>query len=403
MKRLQHIWDFIRFIARRFEQDRCTQVASSLTFTTLLSLVPMVTIALTMVSAFPIFEEFGAQIKNFLLANMMPETAGKLISQYMEQFTTSASELTTFGIIFLGVTAMLMMLTIDNAFNMIWRVSRPRTLLVRISTYGAVIIFTPLLLGASLTLTSWLVGVPDSNLISKLGVTLIKVVPVLLATLAFTLLFKIVPNRYVPLSHALVGGAVAAITFEYMNHSFAIYIANFTTYELVYGAFASIPIFLLWIYFSWLTVLVGALISASLSHWRGSQLKYDSPVTQLYFALRILKLMDKGFREGTVQNLNALSNKLNMGFDLIEHILDKLSQIKVVRKISRQSWAVVRDVGQVQANELYRLFVFDPTDLSIAEEEEEINGWLSELGQENTGLKNVSLRDLFGVVKESAV
>ena len=403
MKRLQHIWDFIRFIARRFEQDRCTQIASSLTFTTLLSLVPMVTIALTMVSAFPVFEEFAQRINNFLLANMMPETGGKLISQYMEQFTTSASQLTTVGIVFLGVTAMLMMLTIDNAFNMIWRVTRPRTLLIRISTYGAVIILTPLLLGASLTVTSWLVGVPDSKLISTFGLALIKIVPVLLATLAFTLLFKIVPNRYVPLRHALVGGGVAAITFEYMNHSFAIYIANFTTYELVYGAFASIPIFLLWIYFSWLTVLVGALISASLSHWRGAHLKYDSPATQLYFALRILKLMDKGVREGAVQNLNALSNKLNMGFDLIEHVLDKLSQIKVVRKISRQSWAVVRDVGQVQASELYRLFVFDPTDLSIGEGEEEINGWLSELGKENTGLKNVSLRDLFGVVKESAV
>ena len=111
---------FMRFIVKRFNQERCVQTAASLTFTTLLSLVPLVTIALTMFSAFPVFDDFSIQIKTYLLNNLMPNMAGKIITKYMHQFTESAMHLTTVGILFLTVTAMLMMLTIDHAFNTIW-------------------------------------------------------------------------------------------------------------------------------------------------------------------------------------------------------------------------------------------------------------------------------------------
>lgn len=404
MKILIHLWDFMRFITVRFKNDRCTQIAASLTFTTLLSLVPLITIALTLFSAFPVFADFSAQIKSFLLANMMPETGGKLISQYMEQFAASASKLTAVGVIFLGLTAMLMMLTIDNAFNTIWRVSRPRTVLLRVLTYWAVLTLAPLLIGASLSLTSWLVGVSSgyAKAIPAFGVVLLKIVPVLLTTLAFTLLFKVVPNRYVPMNHALIGGAVAAMAFEYMNHSFALYVANFPTYKLIYGTFASIPIFLLWIYFSWLSVLIGALIAASLSHWRGSSTKRVSAAAQLYYALRILKLMDAGLRDGSVQNLHMLSRKLHLGFDSLEQILEKLSQINLVRKLSGHGWTIIRDAGHVQASELYRLFVFDPASIPTQEGGAEISAWLTETVQRSAGATDVSVRELFGAVGESA-
>ena len=405
MKTLVHLWDFIRFIAVRFKQDRCTQISASLTFTTLLSLVPLITIALTLFSAFPVFADFSAQIKSFLLTNMMPETGGKLISRYMEQFASSASKLTAVGVIFLGLTAMLMMLTIDNAFNTIWRVSRPRTLLLRVLTYWAVLTLAPLLVGASLSMTSWLVGVSSgyAREIPALGVLMLKIVPVLLTTLAFTLLFKVVPNRYVPMNHALIGGAVAAIAFEYMNHSFALYIANFPTYKLIYGAFASIPIFLLWIYFSWLSVLIGALIAASISHWRGSSTKPVSAAAQLFYALRILKVMDVGLRDGSVQNLHMLSRKLHLGFDSIEQILEKLSQINLVRKLSGHGWSMIRNADHVQAGELYRQFVFDPATVPKQEGGEEIKAWLIAMGQRSVGAADVSLRELFGTVSEPAI
>lgn len=404
MDKLIHLWDFIRFIAGRFKQDRCPQIAASLTFTTLLSLVPLITIVLTLFSAFPVFADFSAQIKRFLLANMMPETGGKLISLYMEQFAASARKLTAVGVIFLGVTAMLMMLTIDNAFNTIWRVSRPRTLLLRVLTYWAVLTLAPMLIGGSLSMTSWLVSASAgyAKEIPAFGVVMLKVVPMLLTTAAFTLLLKVVPNRNVPFNHALIGGVIASVAFEYMNRSFALYIANFSTYKLVYGAFASIPIFLLWIYFSWLSVLMGALIAASISHWKGGSTKPVSSAANLYYALRILKEMDAGLRDGTVQNLYTLSRKFHMGFDSIEQILEKLSQINVVRKISGHGWTVIRDAGHVQASELYRLFVFDFSSLPVQEGEKEIHGWLMDLSRRTASMTDVSLRDLFASEGESA-
>ena len=363
-----------RYIVARFREDRCAQMAASLTFTTLLSLVPLITIALTLFSAFPVFAEFSDHIKNFLLSNMLPETGGKLITRYVEQFAESAAKLTTVGLMFLGFTAMMMMLTIDHAFNTIWRVSRQRPLIQRVLIYWAVLTLAPLLVGGSLSLTSWLVGISVgyASQISQFGVELLRILPVMLTTLAFSLLFRVVPNRFVPLRHAIAGGVVAAILFELMNRFFAYYIAHFPTYKLVYGAFASVPIFLMWVYLSWLTILLGALIAASLSHWRGHKAKNISPVEQLYFALQILKMMNEGLKSGKVQELPDISRKLHLGFDMLELILERLSKIDVVRKLDGRGWVMIRDVNHIKVDELFRLFVFDSARLESLEKDSEI-------------------------------
>lgn len=396
-KLLADLLHFLKFITSRFLQDRCTQMAASLTFTTLLSLVPLLTIALTLFSAFPVFDEFSAQIKQFLLSNMLPETGGKMISRYMEQFTESAAKLTAVGTVFLALTAMLMMLTIDNAFNTIWRVSRPRPLVQRVLIYWAVLTLAPLLIGGSLSLTSWLVGVSVgyAKQVPALGVAMLGVAPVILATMAFSLLFRIVPNRFVPLRHALIGGVVAAVAFESMNRAFAFYIAHFPTYKLVYGAFASIPIFLLWIYLSWLTVLSGALIASSLSHWRGGYARQPFPAMQLYYALRILKLMSEGMHSGTVQTPPALSRQLHIGFDSLEQVLEKLAQAGMVRRLERNGWAMIRDAEHLQLTELYRLFVFDPSMLAAQNDDEEIRACLVQLDQCIADNTTATLLDLY--------
>ncbi|MDE2118144.1 MAG: YihY family inner membrane protein [Betaproteobacteria bacterium] len=390
---LQHL---LCFIAARFGQDRCAQMAASLTYTTLLSLVPLITIALTLFSAFPVFADFSGHIKSFLLGNMMPET-GKMVLRYVEQFAESAARLTAVGIVFLALTAMLMMHTIDDAFNTIWRVSRPRPLVQRVLVYWAVLTLAPLLIGGSLSLTSWLVGmsVGYARQIPELGVAMLKVVPVLLTTLAFSLLFRVVPNRYVPMRHATTGGVVAALAFESMNRAFAFYIAHFPTYKLVYGAFASIPIFLLWIYLSWLTILMGALIAASLSHWRGDFAQNISPVEQLYYALHILRTMSESMRSGAVQTLPALSRQLHIGFDSLEQIMEKLAQARVVRKLAGSGWAMIRDAQHVQLAELYRLFVFDPSVLVAQGDDAEIHAWLGQIERHVADATAATLHDLF--------
>ena len=391
---LRHL---LRFFAARFRQDRYAQMAASLTFTTLLSLVPLIAIALTLFSAFPVFDNFSSHIRNFLLANMLPETGGKMISRYVEQFAESAARLTAVGVVFLGLTAMLMMQTIDNAFNLIWRVSRPRPVVQRVLIYWAVLTLAPLLVGGSLSLTSWLAGISMGYVkeVPGIGIFMLRVVPMLLTTLAFSLMFRVIPNRHVPLRHALIGGAVAAFAFESMNSAFAYYIAHFPTYKLIYGAFASIPIFLLWIYLSWLTILLGALIASSVSHWRGVSTQEMTSAAKLYYALRIIREMENAMHDGTVLSTQALSAQLRLGFDTLEHVLEELVQINVVRKLADRGWALIRDAAHIQASELFRRFVFDPSSLNVAPDDAEIHAWLVKTGRQAGGATALTLRDLY--------
>jgi membrane protein len=393
-----HVFHFLNLVAARFKQDRCADMASSLTFTTLLSLVPLITIVLTFFSAFPQFSNFSDHAKNIILENMLPETGGRIISRYMEQFAENAARLTAVGIGFLAVTAMLMIYSIDHAFNTIWRVSRQRTVLQRVLVYWAVLTLAPLLMGGSLSMTSWLIGMSVGNLshFSAIVVGLLKIVPLVLATLAFAFLFRVVPNRYVPIKHAFIGGLVSAIAFEAMSRAFALYITNFPTYKLVYGAFASIPIFLLWVYLSWLTVLIGAVLTASLSHWRSKSGNQPlSPELKLYYSLCILKIMSASMRSGVTQTLPMLSRELRLGYDSLEELLEKMASIKLVQRIVGRSWVMIRAPEHVQAIELYRLFVFDPAKPLASETCAGINTWLASLSERHKKSDDVSLRSLF--------
>jgi membrane protein len=396
-KNFHDIQALIRFIVARFAQDHCAQTAASLTFTTLLALVPMITIALTVFSAFPVFEDFSTQIKIYLMNNLMPESAAIIITQYMQQFADSAARLTAVGIVFLTVTAMLMMLTIEKEFNVIWRVTRPRPLVKRLVAYWAVLTLAPLLIGASLSLTSWLVGLSmgHAKLVSPFGVVILKTLPVLFATLAFALLFRLVPNRYVPQSHALIGALVAAVLFETMNRIFGYYVSRFPSYELVYGAFASVPIFLMWIYLSWLTILFGAVIAASLSHWRTPAAQQLSSTTRVLDALRVLQIMANGFQQGKVSTFPEMSKSLHIGYDELERILEKLASADMVRKAEGQGWLLMRDANHIRASELLHLFVLDRGSLPAKQNDDPLQQWLAACADQLEQSTDITLHELF--------
>jgi len=394
---LRDIQALVRLIVTRFVTDRCAQTAASLTFTTLLSLIPMITIALTVFSAFPVFENFSAQIKIYLLNNLMPENSGIIITRYMQQFADSATRLTTVGIVFLAVTAMLMMLTIDKAFNVIWQVSRPRPLFKRLVAYWAVLTLAPLLIGASLSLTSWLVGLSmgHGKYVSPLGIAVLKTLPILFSTLAFTLLFELVPNRLVPRAHALIGALVAAVVFETTSRVFGYFISHFPTYELVYGAFASVPIFLMWIYLSWLTILFGAVIAASLSHWRTPAVQNFGPATRLLDALRVLQIMASGLQNGSVSTLPELSKSLRFGYDTLESILEELVGVDMVRKVEGNGWVLMRDADHIRVNELLRLFVLNRDSLPAGKNDDPLQHWLVECAGQLEQSTDITLHELF--------
>ncbi|OFZ69596.1 MAG: hypothetical protein A2Z01_08150 [Betaproteobacteria bacterium RBG_16_58_11] len=389
------ILGFLRFVAYRFADDRCAQVASSLTFTTLLSLIPLITVTVTVFAAFPVFTDLMTQIKIFMLTNMVPEVAGKVITVYMTEFSSKAAKLTMLGIASLTITALLLMYTIDHAFNAIWRVRKPRTVSQRFLTYWTVLTIGPIILGASLSVTYYLVSFSLGYVkhIPLMGPSTLKLVPVALMSLAFTLLYAAVPNRYVPWKHALAGGIFAGIAFELMKRGFAWYITSFPTYTLIYGAFATFPIFLLWIYFSWLVILLGAVIAAALSHWRGGTWQIiRAPGWQFEAALRLLQALAEAQRAGHSIKLAWLSQHVDLGLDEMEALLDRLAQANFVRRADKDAWLLLRAPQEISTADVFRLFVFDAKSKSAADDAYQT--LLGKLGEQHQATLTPTLADL---------
>ena len=350
---------FERLAWRRFREERCLQIASSLTFTTLLAIVPILTVALTLISAFPVFREQLQHVERFLVSYMLPESAAALAG-YAEQFAANAARLTTVGLVFLFVTAIIVLLTIDRAFNQIWRVPRPRGTAQRVFIYWALLTVGPLLVGASLSLTSWLVS-QSLGLVKDVplaGEVMLDVVPILLTAAAFTLAYIAIPNRRVLVRDALAGGLLAALAFEGMKHGFALYVTKFPTYRLVYGAFASVPLFLLWIYLSWVVVLFGAVTAAVLPEWRERATQVEAvPGAQFLDALQILQLLWEAHRRGEVVTVLRLHGIVKLPFDRIEAALHAMSAAHWTGRVAN-GWALIKDAAEVSVADVYRLLVF---------------------------------------------
>jgi membrane protein len=262
---------FVAFVFRRWGEDRCPQVAGSLTFTTLLALVPLFTVAMAVLAAMPFFESALVQVKVFLLLNLVPEIAGRIITVHMGQIGEAAARLTWLSLAVVGAMALATLFTVDHALNSIWRVDQRRPLWLSVAGYAALLVLGPVLIVMSVGATSWIVqaSLDRVTVPSQVESTVLRIVPVAVSTLAFFLLYRIFPNRHVPARHALAGGLLAAVVFEAMKSLFAGYVRSVPTYRLVYGAYAAIPVFLVWVYLSWLVVLLGAEFTAALAWWRG--------------------------------------------------------------------------------------------------------------------------------------
>ena len=272
---LTRFWCFVAQVARRFHTDRCLELASSLAFTTVLALIPLATVALTLISAFPVSARFVENINGFFSDHMLPREFAVVITGYVEQFISNAAKLTALGIAFLAGTAFALMYTIERTFNSIWRVSRERSAGRRLAMYIAILAIGPLLIGLSLSITSYLVSVSLGLAAGVPGASaaILWVAPLLLTVAAFALLYVAVPGTAVDLGHALVGGAVAGALFELMKRGFAFYVSQVPTYTMVYGAFATVPLFLLWIYLSWVVTALGAVVTALLPDF--AEMKHD--------------------------------------------------------------------------------------------------------------------------------
>lgn len=341
MNFLKHLVAYLRFLASRFAQDRCLMVAGSLTYTSLLALVPLVTVTVILTSRVPFVRELILRVKWFALKNLVPEMAGKVVSTYVEQFVQNAAQLTALGLVIVVGSAVALIFTIDGVFNDIWRARGRRSMWKRLAAYLALLALGPLLMGASLTLTSYVVhwtrGI--DAVIPFLDEWLLKLVPFLLTTAALVIAYRVMPARHVPFRHAFAGGVTAGLLFEIGKHLFVVYVMRVPTYSLVYGAFASVPIFLVWIFCCWVIVLLGAEIAATMSHFRvGTRPVSQRPPLPIGEALRIIDALG----QGAFLSLDHIRRRVTIPIDTSEDILHALETGGLVRTDWRGRYSLER-------------------------------------------------------------
>jgi membrane protein len=352
----------------RFREDRLGLTASSLTFTTLISLVPLLTVMLALFTAFPMFATFHDALQKYFLQSLVPPGIAKPVLGALTQFAGKANRLGTVGLIFLGFAAIALMLTIDRTLNAIWRVRTPRPIAQRVLVYWAAVTLGPLVLGVSLSLTSYAISA-STGLVAVLpgGLSL------LLGTFEFALLacglaalFRYVPNTHVRWRHAFAGGVFATIGFEVAKKLLGWYLANVPTYSLVYGAFATLPIFLIWLYVAWLVVLFGAVMAAYAPSLQMRVKRWpDGPGGRLQLALAVLRELERA-RGLDARGLAAdeLSQRLRTDPLQIEPILEALLTYDWVGRLDESEdprYVLLCDPQRTPAQPILAQWLLEPT------------------------------------------
>jgi membrane protein len=264
-KQLRTTLRFTKRVVKQFFKDESMHKASELSFTTLLSLVPLMTISLAVFSAFPVFKKFSVHIQAFIFDNFVTSSAQQ-VQHHLQTFVGHASQLSAVGLLFLLIVAVFMIFNMERALNRIWLVKKQRHGVPAFLLYWAVLTLIPILIGVGFAVSSYIMSIPIIKGAAATGLhkVMLKALVYCLSWLAFTLLFVALPNCRVPMKCAALGGAVSMVLFECIKQGFGYYIAYFPTYELLYGALAIIPIFLVWIYICWLIILFGAEVSHEL-------------------------------------------------------------------------------------------------------------------------------------------
>jgi len=261
-------FQFVTLYLKRLRQEQIHVSAGYLSYVTLMSLVPLLVVTFSVMTAFPIFSEIKSDIESFIYQNFVP-AAGDVVQNYISGFVSNASKMSAVAISFLVLFALLLISSIDQSLNKLWRVTRKRRLITAFSMYWMILTLGPVLVGSSIAATSYLVSlVSAQNYELMEGVNIfIRALPILSATAAFLILYMIVPNKEVKFKYAIAGAAIAAILFELAKKGFAIYVTQLPSYQDIYGALAAIPLLFLWVYLSWLVVFVGAMFTVTLEEF----------------------------------------------------------------------------------------------------------------------------------------
>lgn len=352
---------FLVYAARRFWRDDCVGKAAALAFDLLFAMMPTIAIGFAILSAFPILDSVRVELQAYITKSFLPQH-GREVSALFDLFIEKTRALTGFSVVILAVSALLLFNTVDSVFNRIWRQTASRPLVARLFSFWAIMTAVPLLVAGSVALSTivarrleaWDMDIP------WLTAILVWIAPFLLLTAAFTLGYLWLPYRRVRIAHAFAGGIVAAGLFEGLRWAFSVYVAAFPSFWVLYGALASVPIVLLWIYFFWCVVLFGAEVSAALPEWHnraGVDAGRTAPaVRRLAAALLVMEHLLDARARGTAVSTAALARTAVQALadaDLgnVQSLLDGLARVRIVASSDR-GWHLARDPAAVTLADL---------------------------------------------------
>lgn len=347
---------FVRFLWRRFLDDRLFESAGALSFTTVFALVPLSMVVFGVLSAFPVFNEWSDRLSDYVFSNFVPNSA-RAIEGVLRQFSQNTGQLTAVGVIALVVSLLITLISVEGTFNKIWRVKSARPQISRFLVYWTVLTLGALVATASLALSTRLFALAIFNTASGqwLEDIMLRLAPMLIELAVFTGIYRVVPHRKVRWRHAFVGALLATLLTELVKWGIGVYLGSFGAYQKIYAQLAFVPIFLLWVYFSWIAILLGASFASSVSAFRYQPAAMRLPVGhEMYGLLRLLGRFALRRREGRGLQADEILQLEPMLTDgLASELLFQLCEIGLVTSAESGEWILARDLDDLTLAELY--------------------------------------------------
>lgn len=347
---------FFRFLAKRFLDDRLFQAAGALSYTTVFALVPLSTVVFGVLAAFPVFSAWSDQLSEYVFSNFVPSAARSVESE-LRKFSENANTLTAAGVVGLVLSLLITLNGIESTLNRIWRVKAARPKLGRFLVYWTVFTLGSLMAAASLAISAqfFAMSVFQTTAGSMLQSFLLRVAPMAIELVAIAAIYKLVPHRTIKWRHAIAGALLATAAFEVVKWGLGLYLGSFGSYSKIYGALAAAPILLLWIYLSWVSVLLGASLASSISAFRYQPVAMRLPLGyEMYALIRLLARFNEARKQGRGLHSDQIQQLEPMLTDsLVQQMLAQLCDINVVRRAEDGEWLLARDLDELSMAELY--------------------------------------------------
>jgi len=379
---LRLVWRIIN----RFVEDKCIQRASALGYASLLAIVPLVALGFSIFTSFQAFDVVAGNVRNAMLDYLLP-TSQLAVQDYLGQVADKATALSIFGILGLLFTATALLNTMEEAFNDIWRISRARSWMSKFVTFWSVLTLSPILIGASLTITSYFVALPVIRDVAE-GASIVGQIPFLLPWLisstAMTALYMVLPNTSVPFRYAVIGGLGAGALFEMTKLGFAFYITELANYEKLYGALGTLPVFLIWLYLIWVVVLIGAEVVFCLQHPEQSTKQgraFLQPGIRKFFSHLILLRAAQAMHQGESLQMKDLVTETSIPENILQEMMDSLCEKSLLKQVvsntAQSSWVLGIDADVLTLDTIHSALSSEPMEVPEVWQQSSIGRTLS--------------------------